>query len=237
MRNGEKSVQKSYKCSECRDTGWILKPSENSAPIAVSCRCREEEKIRSQWIRSGLNPDQDIYTFTSYRVWNESSRIAKETAFAYYRDFGKVKGERRNSILFSGQPGIGKSHLAIALGLNFLKKNMNVVYMPYRDCISRIKRKILDDEYYQREISKFQCADILLIDDLFKGKITEADINIVFEILNHRYLNFLPLIVSTECTVDKLLEIDEAIGSRIYEMSKDYLVEIRRSSGNNYRMN
>ena len=107
--------------------------------------------------------------------------------------------------------------------------------MPYRDVLTKIKQNMLDEEYYKKILSKYQTADVLLIDDLYKGKITESDINIMFELINYRYLNYLPLIVSTEFTVDKLLDFDEAIGSRLYEMSKNYLVEIEGKE-NNYRL-
>jgi DNA replication protein DnaC len=74
------------------------------------------------------------------------------------------------------------------------------------------------------------------MDDPFKGKINETDINIVFEILNYRYLNRLSIIVNTEFTVERLLAFDEAIGSRIYEMCKDYIVEVGMGKENNYRL-
>lgn len=78
-------------------------------------------------------------------------------------------------------------------------------------------------------------AEILLIDDLFKGKVNETDINIMFEIINHRYINKLPIICSTEYLVEEILSFDEAIGSRIYEMSKDFMFEIKGQE-NNYRL-
>jgi hypothetical protein len=84
---------------------------------------------------------------------------------------------------------------------------VGVVYMPYRDIITKLKQNILDEEFYQRTISKYQSCELLLIDDLFKGKITESDINIIFEILNYRYLNHLPIIISTEFLIDELLDL------------------------------
>jgi DNA replication protein DnaC len=94
---------------------------------------------------------------------------------------------------------------------------------------------MIDEEYYKKTLSKYQMCEVLLIDDLFKGKINETDINIMFELINYRYLNRLPMIISTEFTIDKLLSFDEAIGSRIYEMSKDYIVEIEGIK-NNFRL-
>ncbi|MBL4933027.1 ATP-binding protein [Clostridium paridis] len=235
-RSEEKLVKKSYNCGKCNDTGWILAPQEHSAPIAISCSCRELDRIKTDWERSGIKTEQSNLTFSNFCIWNESSGRAKDIALAYYKDFNSIRRTRKNSILFCGQVGSGKSHLSIALALNFLRKNVKVVYMPYRDAIMKIKQNIMDDEYYQKIISKYQLAEVLLIDDLFKGKISESDISIIFEILNYRYLNNLPIIVSTECVVDKLLYIDEAIGSRIYEMSKDYIMEIGKGKENNYRL-
>ncbi len=176
------------------------------------------------------------HTFTNFEVWNSASERAKDTAVAYYTDFAEVRNKRRNSILFCGQVGSGKTHLSVALGLNLLKQKIKVVYMPYRDIITKIKQNMLDQEYYIKTISKYQLCEVLLIDDLFKGKINESDINIVFEIINYRYLNFLPIIVSSEFSIERLLNFDEAVGSRIYEMSKDYVVDIEKDMNNNYRL-
>lgn len=202
----------------------------------IECECRDAEAIKRLWKASGINLENSNQTFGNFEVWNDYSRKAKDTALAYYKDFHNIRSSRRNSIMFCGQVGSGKTHLTIALAVNFLNKRIKVVYMPYRDVITKVKQNMLDDEYYQKMISKYQTCDVLLMDDLFKGKINETDINIVFEIINYRYLNHLPIMVSTEFTVENLLYFDEAIGSRIYEMCKDYIVEVGKSRDNNYRL-
>jgi DNA replication protein DnaC len=82
-----------------------------------------------------------------------------------------------------------------------------------------------DEAYYQNEMHKYKECPVLLIDDLYKGKTTESDINLVYEIINHRYLKGIPIILSCEYDMDKLLEFDEAIGSRIAEMCKGRIIE------------
>ena len=98
------------------------------------------------------------------------------------------------------------------------------MYMEYRVAITGLKRNMLDDIYYRNQIGKYQNAKVLIIDDLFKGKITESDLNIIFEIINHRYFNGLPVVISSEKTEMDLLDIDEAIGSRIMEMCKGRMI-------------
>ena len=62
-----------------------------------------------------------------------------------------------------------------------------------------------------------------------------SDINIIFEIINYRYFNNKPIIVSTEKYKSDLLKIDEAIGSRILEMCDKFNIEVR-GKGLNYRI-
>ena len=86
---------------------------------------------------------------------------------------------------------------------------------------------------------------VLYIDDFFKPSRDESgqkrpptagDINIAFDILNYRYVNNLPTIISTERTIDELLDIDEAIGSRIYQRTKGYCFSFRENRSRNYRL-
>lgn len=208
----------------------------NSQPIMTPCKCLEMDKVNRLWRSSGINTEDLDKSFKNFETWNKKSKEMKDKATNYYMRFNNIKSERRNSIMFCGNPGSGKTHMALALANNFLKKNgIRVVYMPYRDIIGKLKRNMIDEEYYKSTLGKYQSAELLLIDDLFKGKINETDINIMFELINHRYLNRLPMIISTEFTVEKLLSFDEAIGSRLYEMSKDFIVEIEGTE-NNYRL-
>lgn len=229
-------VRASVKCDKCQDTGWILIPQEHTQPLAITCDCRKVEKLRHEWKASGINTEMSKHKFSNFQIWNEASQGAKDTALAYYNDFDEIKDSRKNSILFCGQVGSGKTHLSVALAINFLEKKNKVVYMPYRDVITKIKQNMIDAEYYTKMIHKYKVCEILLIDDLFKGKINESDTNIMFEIINYRYLKFLPIIVSSEFSIDRLLAFDEGVGSRIFEMCKDYVVEVEKDIHNNYRL-
>lgn len=224
-----------FKCNLCKDTGYIITPKEHSQPIMTPCSCMEDDKVKRLWSNSGINTDNLDKTFSNFEEWSIKSKEMKSKAADYYKAFNVIRADRRNSILLCGNPGSGKTHIALALANNFLKKGIRVVYMPYRDIVTKLKQNMIDEEYYKKTLSKYQTCEVLLLDDLYKGKVNETDVNIIFELINYRYLNHLPIIVSTEFTVEKLLSFDEAIGSRIYEMSKDYIVEIEGTE-NNYRL-
>ncbi len=235
MKKGR--MQKSlYKCDKCKDTGWILKKHEDGTSYAVSCQCREKEKLKQQWKSSGMNLDSINLTFSNFSIWNKFSKALKETAIAYFNDFNKIKNSRQNSLLLSGQPGGGKTHIAVAVAINLINTGIKVIYMPYREALTNLKINIKDENYYRSTLDRYKMCELLMIDDLYKGKVTVADINILFEIVNYRYVNYKPIMVSSEMTIEEILEIDEGIGSRVYEMCSSYIVTIPKNKDNNFRL-
>jgi len=220
----------SYKCEKCKDTYWILDGNNYKR-----CECFELSKDEKMFYKSGIKDDS--YTFTNFVEWNDTSTQMKKVATDYFKSFTEIKDCRQNSIAFLGQVGGGKTHLTVALGMNILKsKRISVVYLSYRDVVTNLKQNMTDEEYYQRQLDKYRNAKVLLIDDMLKGKTTDSDKNIMFEIINYRYINHLPIILSSEYDLNALLNFDEAIGSRLYEMSKDYIVEVKKDIKNNYRL-
>ena len=216
-----------YRCDKCRDMTFIIVDDE-----AVPCECkgiREAEEILK---KSGISEEFRKKRFTNFAYEGNMQIVdAYRIATSYSRNFRSIEKERVNSIMFMGQVGAGKSHLSFAIANELMDSGIGVVYMSYREVITRIKQNITDEVYYHRVMGRYKNARVLLIDDLFKGKITESDVNIVFELLNFRYFNKLPVIVSCELDVEGILN-DEAIGSRLVEMSKGYLVRF-----NGQRMN
>lgn len=212
-----------YKCDKCRDMLFVIQDDGT----AKECECRSlriaEEKLKA----SGVSEEFRKKTFYNFN-YERSIEIMEAfiKAKSYSKNFEKIRVTRKNSVMFIGQVGSGKTHLAIAISNILLDKGIGVIYMPYRDSITNLKQSITDSENFQREISKYKNAQVLLIDDLFKGAITKSDINIMYEIVNYRYFKSLPIITTSEKTIDDLIEIDEAIGSRLYEMSKNYVAEI-----------
>ena len=141
----------------------------------------------------------------------------------------------------------GCAHAGILNCMEYVKKNfpgeklylllagMHVRYMLWRDEIVRIKQ---GGEELQGLLEELKNVQVLYIDDLFKSgdlRPTAADINYAFEILNYRYNNpKLLTILSSELTEDELLDVDEAVGGRIYERARAFTVG--RSRDKNYRL-
>lgn len=231
----QEQKQKVY-CNICNDTRFIKYEDDKGYDMYKPCKCMQMAKIQRIWEQSGISMENIDKTFKNFEAWNKEINTMKEMALNYFMRFEKIRADRNNSIMFCGNPGCGKTHLSLALANKLLKDNsIGVVYMSYRDVITSLKQNMIDEDYYKKTLDKYQKAEVLLIDDLYKGKTTESDINIMFELVNYRYFHGLPIIISTEHTVNELLKRDEAVGSRLYEMSKGYVMEIK-GMHNNYRL-
>lgn len=84
---------------------------------------------------------------------------------------------------------------------------------------------------YEKLIDLAAKTPILYIDDLFKDafdgkRIDRQDCQIMFQIINDRYIRELKTIISSEYSLNLIFKANEAIGSRIYEMIKPYVIKI-----------
>lgn len=179
---------------------------------------------------SGLSDMVRRYTF---KTWQQET---PEQAAAY--KMAKRFCENPSGwFVVSGNPGTGKTHLCTAVCVEMIRENLPVRYIMWRDFAVKAKSVVNDSEEYDRIVNPIKNIKVLYLDDFFKtGKgqePTTADVNLAFEILNHRYNDTkLITIISTELSVERMMDIDEAVGSRIYERSKQYYLPMR---GQNWR--
>jgi len=216
-------------CSCCNDIGWI-----DTAQGMIECQCRIERRTKRLLAKSGLDNVVDNYTFDNYIAKADWQKHIKATAQAY------VKDHAGKWFFIGGQVGAGKSHICTAIVGQLLKAGIPCRYMLWRDDVVKLKAVVTEDTEYQGIISKLKDIDCLYIDDFFKterGKVpTAADINVAFELINYRYNKQLPTLISSEKTIDELLDIDEAVGSRIYQMTRNSCLEIAKDKSKNMRL-
>lgn len=225
-----------YECPQCRDTGFIDCENQNGHDVVRRCDCYAMKQARKMMKLSGISTEFQKKTFENFIAGgNEQLENAKSKAMRYIDNFQTAEHYRRNSIMFSGQVGSGKTHLGTAICGELVRSGISVVYMAYRNAVTKIKQSIMDEAAYSRELNQYVTARVLYIDDLLKGKLSEADVNIMYEIANYRYMNNMPMIISTEKSPNDLLAFDEATGSRIIEMCRGNIIQLQGKELN-YRL-
>ncbi|GJM72966.1 phage-like element PBSX protein XkdC [Paenibacillus macerans] len=156
------------------------------------------------------------------------------TAFKYAKGFEAVRKERSNGLCLLGNPGAGKTHLLMATANSLLNRGIEVIYFPWVEGCADLKASF---DLLPEKIYRLQTVEVLYIDDLFKGrqKPTDFQLEQIFAIINYRYLNQLPIMISSEWTIARMCDFDEATGSRINEMCREYKV-VLDEEGLNYRL-
>lgn len=213
---------RTYECELCQDNEFIYDPKTNTA---TPCKCREVKRYKRILETSGISEAFLSKTFENFLTKGKPKVVAdaKKLSQEYTKSFENIKTTENNSIALCGQVGSGKTHLATAIANELMKQGYGVLYMQYRDAITRLKQSLLDEENYQREINKYKRAAILFIDDLYKGK--GKDDNIVYEIINHRYFTGLPMIITSEFSPTTWIDFDEGTGSRLIHRCRDRIIK------------
>lgn len=210
-----------YDCPECLNRGFIYAVDDAGRMSTKDCSCMAIRRARRRLERSGLIDMLSRYTFDTWQTPEPWQRTAAALARRY-------ADEREGWFLAAGHSGAGKTHLCTAICGALLEAGIDVRYMLWRDVSVRVKAVVNDAEEYARIVEPLKAVKALYIDDLFKAGSapTAADVSLIFEILNARYNDAGKLtIISTERTLDDLLSIDEAVGSRIYERSRRYYLD------------
>lgn len=226
-----KTVEDNYDCKKCRDFGYVFEKNSHNCEVAIPCECLGKKQSLEKLEKCGLSEAFKEKTFSSYECAKKYQIKARHQALKFCNDFV----DNNSSLLICGRPGSGKTHLGIAAMLNLINQNVGCRYVEYNSMMMNLKQCVTDEENFIREMDKYLNPRVLFIDDFLKGKITAADLNYIYRIINSRYLKNMPLIISTEKTMDEIISWDEAVGSRLVEMAKDNIITFNERS-NNYRL-
>lgn len=186
------------------------------------CECMKRRRSLRSIRKSGLGDMLSRYTFDNYETPDERRALIKETAERFVdSDTGWF--------FIAGHSGSGKTHICTAICSALMDKGNEVKYMLWRDENIALKSCITEYDEYQRRISKLKDVPVLYIDDFWKvrdGSLTNADVNLTFEIINARYNDMSKrTIISTELMYSDIIRVDEAIGGRIFERSRGFSVK------------
>lgn len=240
--SGTLDEEDGYHCNVCKNKGMIFRPAQgtngNWTLVSRECQCMTVRRTIKRMKRSGLKNIIKDYTFDKFEAVDDWQKKIKDSAVAYSQN-------PDGWFFIGGQSGAGKTHICTAICREFLLSGKSVKYMLWRDDVVKLKNAVTDYEEYSGMIRRYKEVDVLYIDDLFKtGKDkdgqkqspTSADVNAAFEILNYRYNDpKLLTIISSECTINDILDIDEAVGGRIFERAKTSF-SIKGDKRKNYRL-
>jgi DNA replication protein DnaC len=226
-----------YQCPDCQDRGIILN-DDNTARI---CHCQEQKRLERLFKSSQITPAFRGKTFDNFITVGRppAVRAMYDCAKDYADRFHELRDQENNWLVLLGEPGSGKTHLSMAVANRLLSQGITVLYFQHVEGLGELKDALArqGEARITTKLEQMKKATLLVWDDLFwgKGYPRDFELEVAFEVLNYRYLNLLPTIISSNRTHLQLLDINDTIGSRIIERGKGHMVVVQGREAN-YRL-
>ncbi len=197
--------------------------SRMSTRTVAECSCQQQRRQEQLFKSSRITQQFRSVGFKGFITKGRPKcvRDALDIALSYYNEFEKIRDTRNNSIALLGPPGSGKTHLLMAVCNGLLRREIGVHYFPWVEGFGELKDNL--DELEAR-LEVMRQVDVLFIDDLFKGRSVPTDFQLeqLFSVVNYRYLECKPMLISSERDIDAICAIDEGVGRRIWERAKGH---------------
>jgi DNA replication protein DnaC len=160
-------------------------------------------------------------TLDTYRAETDGQRKALEVCRLFAENFDR-HAKAGTSLVMSGLPGTGKSHLAGAILQAILPRHVGI-YVTLMDLIRMVRETWRRDSETSESalLARLQAVPLLVIDEIGMQYGTDGERAIVFDVLDRRYRSMRPVILMTNLGKE---EFRAAVGERVF----DRLTEVAR---------
>jgi DNA replication protein DnaC len=193
-------------CPDCGGRGWVVEPDEG-AGRARPCACRHQALVPHLVSASGLPPRYLSCTLDNFKeAGNEQLVRAKSLCRRYIDGFLREDGSyRETGLIFIGPPGVGKTHLAVAVMSELTRRfALRALFSDFTSLIHQIQSTFdpgSSDSKHQI-LDPVMEADLLVLDELGAQKPTAWVSDTLYLIMNGRYTRRLPTLFTTNFALE-----------------------------------
>lgn len=214
-------------CAECGGSGWKLS-RQGQWETMVRCSCRRG-KEPSGLVRAARIPARYQHcTLENFCVENTAERdpglrIARDRT----RNFIDLYPAVKQGILFMGKTGTGKTHLAVAALKELIRtKHARGVYFDFLDLVQQLQMSFDANGRREDILGPVVEADLLVLDELGAGKLTPWVMDLMYYVVNTRYMAERVTIFTTNFWDQAQKPGDETLADRISARIRSRLQEM-----------
>lgn len=142
--------------------------------------------------------------------------------------------ERKENVIFLGPPGVGKTHLAVALAIKACRAGITIYFTTMADLIAKLKQDH-DVNSAGRGRSYYKSA-LVIVDEVGYTPVSREECNLFFRFISYRYEKTSTIITSNKAFGDWAeLFSDQVIVTAILDRLLHHSVVIN-IKGNSYRL-
>lgn len=181
--------------------------------------------------RGGLSAEESRSLEFAYEAMSTWSRMPVSSHDDRDRDWDRTRRQWR---LLTGPVGVGKTHLAVAAGLEREEVGDTVFFATASDLLDHLRSAYAPDNPTLPEdlLDRIKTADLLVLDDFGSERSTPFAEDKLFQIINYRYEDRLPTIVTTSLDFREIESSRPRIASRLGD--RDVVLRVPMS-GPDYR--
>jgi DNA replication protein DnaC len=174
-------------------------------------------------LKYGWGPEfklQKSMTFINFKRRNNLSLELQDNLDEAYRiafDFAKSP---EGWLVFMGETGCGKTHLAAAIVNYCYEAGRPALFVVVPEFLDHLRSSFSPESKvsYDQFFESVKTAPLLVLDDFGEQSTTPWAREKLYQVLNYRYNGRLPTVVTTRYSFDEILaEVDPAISSRLVD--------------------
>ena len=219
-------------CPICGGVGYLRRDLPITDPDfgkIVPCSCRSEEITQSARSRLFRMSSLDALKNLRFENFEKRGRVglgphqadSLENAFNQAQNFAETLN---GWLLMIGRYGSGKTHLAAAIANHTIEAGISTLFLTVPDLLDWLRYAYGSvDMSFEERFEEIREIPLLVLDDFGTQNATAWAQEKIFQIMNHRYINQLPTVVTSNMLIN---DFEGRIRSRLQDPDLVSVVKI-----------